>query len=44
MTKEDVENRLEELLKLIGEHTDVINKLTQEQYELMNILRTRFGM
>ena len=43
-TKEDVEARLEEILKQIGTHTDAINNLTKEQYELMNMLRTRFGL
>lgn len=41
-TKEDVEAKLNEVLKQIGEHTDAINLLTREQYELMNMLRTRF--
>lgn len=44
MTKEDVLARLEEVLKQLGEHTDAINTLTQEQYKLMNMLRTRFGL
>lgn len=43
-TKEDVETKLNEILKEIGDHTDAINKLTKEQYELMNMLRTRFGL
>lgn len=43
-TKEDVEARLDEVLKKLGEHTDAINQLTREQYELMNMLRTRFGL
>ena len=41
-TKEDVEAKLNEILKEIGTHTDAINDLTREQYELMNQLRTRF--
>lgn len=44
MSKEDIEARLDEVLKKLGEHTDAINDLTREQYELMNQLRTRFGM
>lgn len=44
MTKEEVEARLESILLQLGTHTDAINKLTQEQYELMNLLRTRFSM
>lgn len=43
-TKEDVEAKLAEVLKKLGEHTDAINQLTREQYELMNMLRTRFGL
>ena len=43
-TKEDVEQKLAEVLFAIEAHTDAINKLTQEQYELMNMLRTRFGL
>ncbi len=43
-TKEDVETRLEEVLKELSIHTDAINNLTKEQYELMNMLRTRFGL
>ena len=41
-TKEDVEAKLESILTQIGAHTDAINQLTKEQYELMNLLRTRF--
>ena len=44
MSKEDIVARLEEVLKQLGTHTDAINTLTREQYELMNQLRTRFGM
>lgn len=43
-TKEDVETRLNEVLKELATHTDAINNLTKEQYELMNMLRTRFGL
>jgi hypothetical protein len=43
-TKEDVEARLAEILKELTDHTDAINELTKEQYELMNMLRTRFGL
>jgi len=43
-TKEDVEARITEILKELQEHTDAINELTKEQYELMNMLRTRFGL
>ncbi len=43
-TKEDVEAKLAEVLKKLSEHTDAINTLTREQYELMNMLRTRFGL
>ncbi len=43
-TKEDVEAKLAEVLQKLGEHTDAINLLTKEQYELMNMLRTRFGL
>lgn len=43
-TKEDVEAKLAEVLQKLGEHTDAINILTQEQYLLMNMLRTRFGL
>ena len=43
-TKEDVEARLLEVLKQLNEHTDAINTLTKEQYELMNMLRSRFGL
>lgn len=41
-TKEDVEAKLEAILTQIGAHTDAINQLTKQQYELMNLLRTRF--
>ena len=41
-TKEDVETRLEQVLSQLQVHTDAINLLTKEQYELMNMLRTRF--
>ena len=44
MSKEDIITRLDEVLKLLSEHTLAINELTKEQYELMNQLRTRFGM
>lgn len=44
MTKEEVEARLDEVLKKLSEHTDAINLLTREQYELMNQLRSRVGM
>ena len=43
-TKEDVEARLEQVLAELQTHTDAINSLTKEQYELMNMLRTRFGL
>lgn len=43
-TKEDVEARLEQVLAELQAHTDAINQLTKEQYELMNMLRTRFGL
>ena len=43
-TKEDVEARLNEILEQLQTHTDAINLLTKEQYELMNMLRTRFGL
>lgn len=43
-TKEDVEAKLAEVLKELQIHTDAINTLTREQYELMNQLRTRFGL
>jgi hypothetical protein len=43
-TKEEIETKLEEVLRKLGEHTDAINTLTKEQYELMNQLRTRFGL
>ncbi len=43
-TKEDVEAKLAEVLRKLDEHTDAINQLTREQYELMNQLRTRFGL
>ena len=43
-TKEDVEARLNDILKQLSEHTTAINLLTKEQYELMNMLRTRFGL
>ena len=43
-TKEDVEARLNEILAQLQTHTDAINLLTKEQYELMNMLRTRFGL
>jgi len=43
-TKEEIEVKLDEVLKKLGEHTDAINTLTREQYELMNQLRTRFGL
>mgnify|MGYP003329809912 CR=1 FL=1 len=35
-TKEDVEQKLAEVLFAIEAHTDAINKLTQEQYEQPN--------
>ncbi len=43
-TKEEIETKLEDVLRKLGEHTDAINQLTREQYELMNQLRTRFGL
>lgn len=43
-TKEDVEQRLNDILTQLRTHTDAINNLTKEQYELMNMLRTRFGL
>lgn len=43
-TKEDVEARLEQVLQDLAIHTNAINELTKEQYELMNMLRTRFGL
>ena len=43
-TKEDVEARLNDILAELQTHTDAINILTQEQYLLMNMLRTRFGL
>lgn len=43
-TKEDVEQKLAEILAEIKTHTDAINDLTREQYQLMNMLRTRFGL
>ena len=43
-TKEDVEARLNDILAQLQVHTDAINLLTKEQYELMNMLRTRFGL
>ena len=44
MSKEDIIARLDEVLRQLGTHTDAINELTREQYELMNQLRTRFGL
>lgn len=43
-TKEDVEAKLAQVLADLKIHTDAINQLTKEQYELMNMLRTRFGL
>ena len=43
-TKEEVETKLYEVLAELAKHTDAINTLTREQYELMNQLRTRFGL
>ena len=43
-TKEDVEAKLAQILTELKAHTDAINLLTKEQYELMNMLRTRFGL
>ena len=43
-TKEDVETKLNDILTQLKNHTDAINVLTKEQYELMNMLRTRFGL
>ena len=43
-TKEDVEAKLAQVLAELKTHTDAINVLTKEQYELMNMLRTRFGL
>ena len=40
--KEDVEARLAEVNKQLKEHTDAVNILTKEYYDLMNMLRTRF--
>lgn len=44
MTKEEVETKLYDILQELKTHTDAINILTKEQYELMNMLRTRFGL
>ena len=43
-TKEEVETKLYEVLAELAKHTDAINELTKEQYELMNMLRSRFGL
>ena len=44
MTKEEVETKLYDILQELKTHTDAINTLTKEQYELMNMLRSRFGL
>ena len=43
-TKEDVEAKLAQILAELKTHTDAINLLTKQQYELMNMLRTRFAL
>ena len=43
-TQEDVEARLDDISKQIKAHLDAVTQLTQEYYDLMNMLRTRFGL
>lgn len=43
-TKEDVEARIDAILQELRIHADATNILTKEMYELMNMLRTRFGL
>ena len=43
-TKEEVESKLDDINKQIKEHLDAVTKLTQEYYDLMNMIRTRFGL
>lgn len=43
-TKEEVEAKLDEINQKIKAHLDEVTKLTQQYYDLMNMIRTRFGL